>query len=49
MLKIDEIDSLNIRVYKFEEDVGRMKVFLTKMNFIVEVIGINIEVFLKFF
>ena len=46
MLKIDEIDNLNTRAHKLE-DVGRMKVSLTKMNSTVEAIEINTEASLK--
>ena len=47
MSKIDEIDNLNTRAHELEEDVGRMKVSLTKMNSTVEAIGINTEASLK--
>jgi len=46
MSKIDEIDNLNTRAQELE-DVGRMKVSLTKMNSTVEAIGINTEASLK--
>ena len=42
MSNIDEIDNLNTRAHNKLEDVGRMKVFLTKMNSTVEAIGIYI-------
>ena len=47
MSKIDEIDNLNTRAHKLEEDVSRIKVSLTKMNSTVEAIEINIEASLK--
>ena len=47
MLKIDELDNLNTRAHKLEEDVGRMKVSLTKMNSTVEATEINTEASLK--
>ena len=47
MLKIDEVDNLNTRAHKLEEDVGRMKVSLTKMNSTVEATEINTEASLK--
>ena len=47
MLKIDEIDNLNKRAHKLEENVGRMKVSLTKINSTVEAVGINTEASLK--
>lgn len=47
MSVIDEMDNLNTRAHKLEEDDAHMKVSLTKMNSTVEAIGINTEASLK--
>ena len=46
MSKIDEIDNVNTRAHELE-DVGHMKVSLTKMNSTAEAIGIITEASLK--